>query len=314
MFLLLLPIISNLFFSCKTEGKEVEEGVEYPTDYVNKEAEIHLGQLLFFEPRLSSDNTTGCVKCHLPGLAFTDGLAKSKGVEGRVAIRNAPTLFNLADHEMFMFEGVVPTLEIQALSPISDHNEMNSSVKEIIEKLKNDPVFKRQVLKAYKRPLDPKAITRALAAYQRTLVSNSSRFDAFYAGNSSVLTLEEKQGWDLFKNKFNCISCHSLPHFTNGSMGANGLSIQDDDFGRYRATNNENDKGMFKVPTLRNISLTAPYMHDGRFTTLEDVIQFYGAHNKSQYSSNLVKTYRISPLEQKKIVSFLHTLKDTVLF
>ncbi len=307
----LLFLILFINQACTSKVKEAEV---VPENYVNKEAEIHLGQLLFFEPRLSSDNSTGCVSCHLPGLAFTDGLEKSVGVEGRMAARNSPTLFNLADHSVFMFDGVIPSLELQALAPISDHNEMNSSMKEIIEKLKDDPVFKRQVKKAYKRPLDPKAITHALAAYQRTLVSKSSRFDAFLAGNKSRISKEEKEGWFLFQEKFQCTSCHALPNLTSAKTAANGLPINDGDFGRYRATNKESDKGHFKIPTLRNISLTAPYMHDGRFATLEDVLNFYATAPKSEYAPIMVQKYKMSSAEQKKIISFLHTLQDTVLF
>lgn len=294
---------------------QVIEAEEVPADYVDVEAQIHLGQLLFFEGRLSKDNTVGCVTCHLPGLAFTDGLAKSEGVGGRFASRNAPTLFNLADHQVFMFDGVIPSLEVQALSPISDHNEMDSSMKEIIEKLKDDPVFRRQFKKAYMRPMDPKGITEALAAFQKTLVSTSSRFDAFYFDKkSTALSDEEKKGWDLFSNKFNCVSCHALPHFTNAQPESNGLPIADEDYGRYRATSLEKDKGKFKVPSLRNLSVTGPYMHDGRMTTLDEVLLFYGNQQKSIYADPRVKDYKMSTKERQQIVSFLLSLKDTVLF
>ena len=298
--------------SCVSNVKEAEE---VPADYVNEEAQIHLGQLLFFEGRLSKDNTVGCVTCHLPGLAFTDALPKSIGVEGRMAARNSPTLFNLADHELFMFDGVITSLEVQALSPISDHNEMDSSIKSIIEKLKDDPVFRRQFKKAYKRPMDPKGITEALAAYQKTLVSTSSRFDAFYfSDKKNALSVEEKEGWDLFKNKFDCISCHALPHFTNGKPESNGLPILDEDYGRYRATSLESDKGKFKVPSLRNLSVTAPYMHDGRMTTLDEVLHFYGNEKKSHYADSRVTHYKMNAQERERIISFLGTLRDTVLF
>ncbi len=309
---LILLFLYLLTVGCSQSSVEVKEGT---TDYLNKEAQIHLGQLLFFEGRLSKDQTVGCVTCHLPGLAFTDGLAKSIGVEGREAARNSPTLFNLSDHSVFMFDGVVPSLEVQALSPISDHNEMDSSIKLIIDRLKDDPVFKRQFNKAYKRPMDPKGLTSALAAYQKSLVSTSSRFDAYYFDDKKgVLTKDEVEGWDLFQNKFNCISCHSLPHFTSGLPESNGLVIQGEDYGRYRATSKESDKGRFKVPSLRNLSLTAPYMHDGRFSTLDEVVLFYGTNPKSEYADERVRNLKINTEERKKIISFLNTLKDTVLF
>lgn len=298
-----------VLFSCNSKPKVVE--ITEEIDRV--EAERLLGQLLFHERRLSKDNTVSCAACHLSHLAFTDGVVKSKGIEGKTAFRNSPTLFNMNDQSLFMFEGVIETLEMQALSPIHDENEMGSSIEEILGKLKEDKVYKKQVHKAYGRDLDAKAITQSLAAFQRTLVSTSSRYDFYLKDRKKhPLSTEELAGVNLFTQKFNCISCHSKPHFTNGKPESNGIHLTKDDWGRYRATGKEEDKGKFKVPSLRNIAVTHPYMHDGRFATLEDVLQFY-AGKKENHGAEIVQKYTITAKEQQQIIAFLNTLTDTSL-
>lgn len=292
--------------SCTTTP-EVEEEID------QAEEERLLGQLLFHERRLSADNTISCVTCHLPHLAFTDGVPKSAGIYGRTAFRNSPTLFNVKDQSVFMFEGVIESLEMQALSPIHDHNEMGSTIEEILSKLKEDKVYKKQCHKAYGRDLDAKAITRSLAAFQRTFISNVSAYDLYLKDSKQYpLNEDELQGMELFTNKFNCISCHSKPHFTNGKTESNGIHLTEDDWGRYRATGKKEDKGKFKVPSLRNIAITHPYMHDGRFETLEEVLKFY-AEKKEYHASEIVKDYTISTGEQQQIIAFLQTLTDTSL-
>lgn len=298
-----------IIISCNSTPRVVE--ITEEIDRV--EAERLLGQLLFHERRLSKDNTVSCAACHLAHLAFTDGVPKSKGIEGKTAFRNSPTLFNMHEQSLFMFEGVIETLEIQALSPIHDENEMGSSIEEILGKLKEDKVYKKQVHRAYGRDLDAKAITQSLAAFQRTLISTSSRYDLYLKdGKKYPLSTDELTGLNLFTQKFNCVSCHSEPHFTNGKPESNGIHLTADDWGRYRATGKEEDKGKFKVPSLRNIAITHPYMHDGRFTTLEDVLKFY-AGKKENHGAELVRGYRISEKEQRQIIAFLNTLTDTSL-
>lgn len=295
--------------SCTSHPEVVEESGEAE----RIEAERLLGQLLFHERRLSKDNTVSCAACHLPHLAFTDGLPKSKGIDGRTAFRNSPTLFNMKDQSLFMFDGMIETLEIQALSPIHDQNEMGSSIEEILGKLKEDKVYKKQVHKAYGRDLDAKAITQSLAAFQRTLVSNVSAYDLYVQdAKKHPLKEDELSGLRLFTDKFNCISCHAAPHFTNAKPESNGIHLTTDDWGRYRATGKMEDKGKFKVPTLRNIAVTHPYMHDGRYETLEEVLEFY-AGGKESHGAEIVKKYTITREEQRQLIAFLTTLTDTSL-
>lgn len=306
LYLLFIIAFSTILPACSPQVEEVQEE---EIDLI--EAERLLGQLLFHERRLSKDNTVSCAACHMANLAFTDGVKKSEGIEGRMAARNSPTLFNMKDFDLFMFDGLIESLEVQALSPIQDHNEMGSNIAEILSKLKEDKVYKKQVHKAYGRDLDAKAITQSLAAFQRTLVSVNSRFDLYKKDAlSNPLTADELAGMDLFMHKFDCKSCHSAPHFSNGKPESNGIHL-DADLGRYRATGLESDRGKFKVPSLRNIAITGPYMHDGRYETLEEVIKFY-AGKKEAHGAELVRNYRMSEKEQKQLVQFLHTLTDTL--
>lgn len=307
--LLVIPFIGialAVIYSCSQQPEVV---VEEEIDRV--EAERLLGQLLFHERRLSKDNTVSCAACHVAELAFTDGVPKSAGIEGRTAFRNSPTLFNMKDQSLFMFDGVIKTLEIQALSPIQDHNEMGSSIAEILGKLKEDKVYKKQVHKAYGRDLDAQAITQSLAAFQRTLISTNARYDLYLKDPGQYpLNEDELAGKKLFTETFNCISCHAQPHFTNGKPESNGIQLTKEDWGRYRATGKEEDKGKFKVPSLRNIAITHPYMHDGRFATLEEVLRFY-AGKKEAHGSEVVRGYKMTTGEQRQIIAFLNTLTDT---
>lgn len=307
--LLVIPFIGialAVIYSCSQQPEVV---VEEEIDRV--EAERLLGQLLFHERRLSKDNTVSCAACHVAELAFTDGVPKSAGIEGRTAFRNSPTLFNMKDQSLFMFDGVIETLEIQALSPIQDHNEMGSSIAEILGKLKEDKVYKKQVHKAYGRDLDAQAITQSLAAFQRTLISTNARYDLYLKDPGQYpLNEDELAGKKLFTETFNCISCHTQPHFTNGKPESNGIQLTKEDWGRYRATGKEEDKGKFKVPSLRNIAITHPYMHDGRFATLEEVLRFY-AGKKEAHGSEVVRGYKMTTGEQRQIIAFLNTLTDT---
>jgi len=269
------------------------------------------GKLLFFDKRLSVNNSVACITCHDPNKAFTDGEIKSKGVFGRLALRNAPTLLNVKDAPHFMFDGAVPTLEMQAIIPIQDHNEMGFQMGELVEKLRGDAVYAKKAVKLYRRKLDAFVITRSLAAFQRTLISEDSKFDEFVKSNfTKGLSEEEKIGWELFSEKFGCISCHALPHFTSYEMKINHLAkITELDQGRYRITGDSADIGKFKTPTLRNIILTFPYMHDGSINSLEEVLKMYEI-NRLKFDDSRMKKFQPSEKEKKNIILFLSALTD----
>lgn len=272
------------------------------------ELEIEFGRMLFEDNRLSIDNSISCKSCHIPELAFTDGKSLSNGVYGRKSMRNAPSLLNVGHFKKFMADAEVSSLEMQVLAPIQDPNEMGSSIKIILGKLKHDNRYQSLSQKIYKRKLDAYSITRALAAFERSLISENSKFDDFEASNySGVLSRDELAGWKLFSAKFNCIACHKLPHFSSDEARSNGIINDSLDLGRYRVTGKIEDKYCFKVPSLRNVELTGPYMHNGSIHTLEEVIALYSS-NRSNHADPLLDGVTISKEEQKQLVSFLKTL------
>ncbi|MNY16761.1 Cytochrome c551 peroxidase precursor [compost metagenome] len=268
---------------------------------------------MFFDKRLSQNNSISCASCHQPDKAFTDGLPKSIGVDGRVAMRNAPSLLNSAYSSAYMYDAEIKTLELQALVPIQDHLEMASSMKEVLEKLRKDPHYRKLAKSVFSRELDAFVITRALSAYERSLISRNSRFDQYRAGKKGVLSKDEVAGWKLFSEKLGCTKCHSGPDFTNYKAMSNGLYTDyGADEGRYRINGLEEERGTFKVPGLRNVSLTAPYMHDGSIQTLREVIIHYSKGGKPfPNKSKLIKPFVLTDLETSQLESFLRTLVDT---
>ncbi len=280
---------------------------------VNKEdllqAEINLGRKFFFDKRLSRDETISCSSCHSPRKAFTDGKAQSTGINGLFALRNAPSLYNLLDAPYFMHDGGVPTLEMQAIVPIQDLNEMGFSMKELIERLKTIPEYTKAAQEIYNREIDAWVITRSLTQFQKTLVSKNSRFDQFLEDSvKNPLTKSEMRGWQLFSQEINCVKCHSLPNLTNYSFESNGLTYAlNKDFGRFRISGLLEDKGKFKVPSLRNITLTGPYMHDGSYPDLKSVLEAYLFSEKSMIITK--KTYVAEDINS--ILDFFETLVDT---
>lgn len=281
-----------------------------PQDNAITQDRIKLGKLLFFDKRLSKDKSISCESCHKPKFAFADNNAISPGVDGRLGNRNAPTLTNVGYNPFYLFDGFLETLEKQAIVPIEEHAEMDFNIVAISERLAKDKRVQKLARKAYGREIDPFVITRALASFQRTLVSYQSKYDQYLIGKSTF-NESEKKGMDLFMNKLNCTKCHSGFNFTNFTNQNNGLSKVYLDSGRMRVTKKEVDRDLFKVPTLRNIALTAPYMHDGSIKSLEEVIRHYetGGHDNKNKSPHL-KSFMISDEDRLNIISFLNTLTD----
>ncbi len=272
-----------------------------------------LGRKLFFDPRLSSDGTVSCATCHLPELAFTDGKTKSEGVAGRHSFRNAPSLLNIGDAPVFMFDAHIRSLEEQAIVPIQDSNEMNSRMGDLIQRLKNVPEYADAAKKIYHRSFDPWVLTRSLAAFERTLSSKNSAFDAYLKGEEHAdWNSEAENGWKLFQ-KLRCIECHQLPNLTNYEARNNGLyDDYGDDQGRFRIHGDSSEIGAFKVPSLRNVALTAPYMHDGSLKSLEAVIDHYrkgGSMHPNKAS--IINKNVISTEDEKFLIQFLYSLTDT---
>lgn len=271
-----------------------------------------LGKRLFYDPILSVDGTVSCASCHAQDLGFTDGKKFSEGVEGRSGHRNAPTLANVAYHPYYTREGGVPTLEMQILVPVQEHVEFDFNILSIVDRLKADTSYVAASWEAYGREPDAFVITRAIACFERTILSGNSRYDLFLNGNQSALSEKELNGKDLFfSSRLNCSSCHVGFNFTNYAFENNGLYEEYPDAGRFRLTEKEEDIALFKVPTLRNIAVTAPYMHDGSVATLEEVIEHYNSGGKLHpHKSNLVKPLDLSAQEKSDLIAFLESLTD----
>lgn len=286
---------------------------EFPAGNELTPARWALGKKLFYDPVLSRDSTLSCGSCHHATKAFSDTVVFSLGVAGLPGTRNAPTLANIAYHPYFTREGGVPTLEMQILVPIQEHNEFDFNILLIAERLKRDTAYVRMSLEAYNREPDAFVITRSIACFERTFVSGQSRYDQyFFQGKNDVLTPAEKRGMDLFfSEKTNCSQCHSGFNFTNYAFENNGLYADYPDLGRYRLTELESDRARFKVPTLRNVALTAPYMHDGSLWTMEAVIAHYNSGGQPHPNkSMLLRPLGLTFTEQADLVAFLNSLTD----
>lgn len=309
----IFTLITMTIVGCseKEQGPALGE-IPSPADNQWTDERVALGRQLFFDKQLSINNSVSCATCHKPEKYFTDGLSVSIGVYGRKALRNAPSLINQAFATKYMADGAVPTLEMQAIIPIQDHNEMGMTMGELIRKLRKVKSYNKQSILTYQRPLDAFVITRALAVYVRSLVTLNSDFDEFTRGNSNALSPSAKRGWSLFSKKLNCTACHVPPTFSNFELLNNGLvSLDQNDLGRYRIDGDSMSIGKFKVPSLRNVAHTAPYMHNGSFKQLEDVLRMYekgGLHTKNQ--DPRIRAFQLSDRETKDLVSFLHALTD----
>ncbi|MBL7775164.1 MAG: cytochrome-c peroxidase [Saprospiraceae bacterium] len=286
----------------------------FPVDNAFSPERWALGKKLFFDPVLSADSTVACASCHRPALAFADDRPFSPGVAGRPGARNAPSLANVAYQPYFTREGGVPTLEMQVLVPIQEHNEFGFNILPIAERLRRDSSYVRMSQAAYQRAPDPFVITRAIACFERSLISGRSRFDAWaYARNTAALSASERRGMQLFfSEKTQCGACHGGFNFTNYAFENNGLYVDYPDPGRYRLTELESDRARFKIPSLRNVALTAPYMHDGSLPSLEAVIEHYDSGGRAHPNkSPLVHPLGLSAREKSDLLAFLHSLTDT---
>ncbi|MFN8330266.1 MAG: cytochrome c peroxidase [Saprospiraceae bacterium] len=284
-----------------------------PADNQLTPARFLLGKKLFYEVAFSRDSTISCASCHSPHLAFSDSVAFSFGAGRLPGVRNAPTLANVAYQPYFTREGGVPTLEMQILVPIQEHNEFDFNILLIADRLKTDSTYVRMSREAYGRDPDFYIITRSIACFERTFISGESRYDKFLSqGQSNKLTDSEKRGLKLFfSEKTNCSSCHSGFNFTNYSFENNGLHLKYTDPGRFRLTEDSSDFAKFKVPTLRNIALTAPYMHDGSLLSLESVVDHYNLGGKNNPQQNpLIRPLGLNAEEKKDLVAFLISLTD----
>jgi cytochrome c peroxidase len=328
-----LPLVAALFLaSCSSPAHVVGTPVAIeaplglppvpiPGDNPPTADSIALGRKLFFDVRLSGDDTVSCATCHNPQLSFTDGLPGSKGIGKKIGRRNAPTVLNSAYYTTYFWDGRAASLEAQAGFPIANPDEMGQSHELSIKKFEKIPEYKKEFELVYgPGRLTIEKIENALASYERTLESGDSAFDRYYfGGDKTAMSPEAIRGLAIFKdkNRGNCVTCHTIQEkfatFSDGkfhNLGA-GLNSKGEltDLGRYEQTKIEADKGAFRTPDLRNVAKTAPYMHDGSLKTLKDVVDFYdGGGTSNPGLDKEIKELKLSERERQDLVAFLESL------
>lgn len=326
-------IVLGLFFSC---SKDEEQYKNLPIDFKRPsnfpeikynldanpltEKGVELGKKLFYDGKLSSDEVVSCAFCHQQKFAFTHhGHQFSHGVDDRQGTRNAPPVQNMAFQSEFSWDGAAFHLDMFSIIPITNPDEMDETLTSVLKKLRNDPVYKKLYFEAFENgKINTDNTLKALSQFMVLMVSSNSKYDKYVRKEDGVdFSEQEKKGLASFKNK--CASCHTTDLFTDDAFRNNGLPVnpQINDLGRMRVTLEEDDKYKFKVPSLRNIELTAPYMHDGRFGSLKSVLNFYsnGVTNTQNLDPILKHNdgsigIKLSSEEKENIIAFLKTLTD----
>ena len=283
--------------------------MQYPIDNQPNQKKIALGERLFSDPILSLDSSISCASCHKGAFALADNLPVSLGVNNRLGKRNSPSLWNIGYHPYYMREGGVPSLEMQVLVPIQEHVEMAFNMVLLVNRLNSDSAYQSEFLQAFNDSATPYTVTRAIAQFERTLISNDAPIDAYVAGNDNAISKEAKNGLALFFGKANCSHCHSGPLFTNFDFYNNGTAISTEDYGRAQLTLDSADFFTFKVPSLRHIQSTAPYMHDGSITSLADVLYQYNLGGSGHdYTNEKIEPLNLNDKELVDLEEFLKTL------
>lgn len=292
--------------------------IPQPTDNRLTKEKIQLGKFLFFDKRLSSNNSISCATCHHPSRGWTDlvPVTKAVGIDGSVGPRNSPTILNTAYQNRQFWDGRVRTLEEQALGPIQEEVEMKMPLKELIIKLNAIEGYVKLFNKAYpNQGLNKTTLAKALASFERTIVSGEAPFDKYILGDTSAISQDAKDGFELFKNKANCAECHDGFNFSDGSfhnIGLNAGELKGKELGRYNVKNRASWYGVMKTPTLRDVTKSYPYFHDGSVQTLEeatDICSKGGRHSDGvKNKSRSMKDRKLTKEEQKKIVQFMKTL------
>ena len=273
---------------------------------------FQLGRHLFYDPILSRDNTISCSSCHLQQTGFTHvDHQLSHGIEGKIGTRNSLALINLAWNKDFMWDGSINNLEVQAINPITSPKEMDEKIENVVAKLQRSEKYRVLFSKAFgDDKVNSQRILKALAQFTVMLKSSNSKYDKVMR-KEEIFTQQEQRGYDLFKT--NCASCHKEPLFRDDKFEKNGLSIDTtlNDIGRIIITGKTEDKMRFKIPTLRNIQFTFPYMHDGRFKTLTEVVKHYNSlGNDQSLRKEFSKPMNLSDNDRIDLVAFLNTLTD----
>ena len=282
--------------------------VDWPADNQPTAAKISLGKQLYFDGRLSKDNTISCASCHDPKKGFSNGTPFATGVGGAMGGRSAPSVINSAYYLQQFWDGRAASLEEQALGPIQNPIEMAMELPAVVAKLNKIEGYKSQFQKVFGTDVTSDGIAKAIAAYERTVLSGNAPYDKAKAGDETALTEAAKRGMKIFFGKGHCSACHVSHSFTDRSYHNIGIGMDAKvpDIGREAISKLEGDRGAFKTPTLREIAKTAPYMHDGRFKTLEDVVEFYAKGGiNNDYLDEEIFVLKLSPEDKTDLVTFL---------
>jgi cytochrome c peroxidase len=273
---------------------------------------IALGKQLFFDRRLSESGSISCASCHNPEKGFSDGVALSRGTGGLKGQRNTPTLINVAFQPYQFWDGRATSLEDQSLGPLHNPQEMGQSSEPAVTRLNRIPYYRERFREVFKSSITNETIAQALASYERTLLSGNSSYDQFTTGDRAALNQQALYGLQLFNGKAHCSLCHQGFNFSDGlfhnlGVGWDGKEFQDP--GRFKVTGIFRDRGAFKTPTLRQVSDTAPYMHDGSLANLEAVVDFYArGGNPNPHLDILIQPLQLTLAEKKALLAFLKAL------
>jgi len=286
--------------------------IQWPEDNPYSKEKVELGRLLYFDPRLSADGSISCASCHHPKFSFTDGSPVSTGIKGQKGGRSAPTVFNRAYSLAQFWDGRAATLEDQAKGPMANPIEMGNTHDALVSKVAGIPGYKVLFQKAFGTgDITIDHVAKAIATYERTVLSGNSPYDRYRAGKKTAMTPAQIHGYDVFVNKAKCDQCHEGINFTTNAYHNLGVGMDkpNPDEGRFVVTKNPADWGAFKTPTLREVANTAPYMHDGSLKTLRDVVDYYdkgGIPNKNL--DEKIKPLHLSEQEKNDLVEFLKAL------
>lgn len=284
--------------------------VPQPIDNLSTPERVDLGRNLFFDPRLSGSKWISCATCHNPALGWSDGLPTAIGHGMKVLARSTPTILNTAYQKFQFWDGRAQTLEQQALGPIEAEPEMAGNMGEVLKDLADIPTYKKMFEAAYPgQGITNDTVAKAIAAFERTVVAHDGAFDRWLKGQTTAMNDAAKRGFGVFKGKANCVACHSGFNFTDNGFHNIGLPDNNDE-GRFLVKKVKVMKGAFKTPTLRNVALTAPYMHNGQYKTLEEVVDHYNDGGKPTFD-NLdpnMKPLNLTKQEKSDLLEFLNAL------
>ena len=301
--------------------------VPIPIDNPPTAETISLGRRLYFDPSLSVDGTVACASCHSPEFGFSDGKPVSEGVDGQKGGRNAPTVWNSAYYTTQFWDGRAPNLEKQAEGPVQNPIEMAHTLAAVEKKLMADASYREAFQEAFgPGPITYDRVARSIASFERTVISGNSPLDRyFYGGDENALNQEARRGLEIFRNpdQGNCTACHPMGLFTDNQFHNIGVGVNDEgeltDLGRSEVTERDGDRGAFKTPSLRNVALSAPYMHDGSLQTLREVVDFYvgGGNSNAHLDPQLKVLTPTSPTgnvnwSRDDLVAFLEALSGEI--